>query len=298
MTLALPAPAFAAAAFTFSPASPLTGEPVTFSSTSTGPIRVQMWDLDGDGGCDDARGATARRSFTLPGRYAVKLCVNDDESSQVQTVTVRNRPPVAAFTYAPVPPAAGNTVWFTSTSADFEGPVIAIAWDLDGDGRFDDATGVQASRSFMAPGAYTVRLLAVDRDGATSIAGQRVQVGEGALPLLSPVAIVRLTARVMRGGTFIRRLGVRAPEGSRVRLRCRGGGCPYRRRSVTVGPKPVRFRRLERVLRPGAVIEIFVRKAGGMGKYTRFRVRTRRRPARMDACVTAGASRPTRCPTY
>jgi PKD repeat protein len=298
--LALPTPALAAPpdpSFTYSPASPLTGEVVTFSSTSIGTIRSETWDLDGDGACNDAAGHVVYRSFPLPGSYSVKLCLNGNEATESKAITISNRPPVASFTYAPVSPVAGDTVWFTSTSADFEGPVVDIAWDLDGDGRFDDARGVQAARSFPGPGAYTVGLLVLDRDGATSIARQTIPVTEGPLRLLSPFPIVRLTGRVISGGTSIRRLGVRAPRGARVNVRCRGRGCPYRGRSVTAGARPVRFRRLERVLRPGAVLEIFVTEPGKVGKYTRFRIRAGRRPARKDACVRPGASRPTRCPS-
>ena len=60
LVLALPAsPAWAqapVASFTYSPASPLSAQVVTFTSTSTGSITSLAWDLDGDGACDDAFG--------------------------------------------------------------------------------------------------------------------------------------------------------------------------------------------------------------------------------------------------
>ena len=68
--LALPASAVAqapAASFTYSPVSPLSGQLVSFSSTSTGMITSLDWDLDGDDVCDDAAGPTASRSFPAAG---------------------------------------------------------------------------------------------------------------------------------------------------------------------------------------------------------------------------------------
>jgi hypothetical protein len=59
----------------------------------------------------------------------------------------------------------------------------------------------------------------------------------------------------------------------------------------------VRVRRLERLLRPGVRIEVFVTKANVIGKYTRFRIRRGKPPARVDRCVRPGSSRPVRCPT-
>ena len=87
------------AAFTFFPASPLTDDPVTFTSTSTdpeGPIASQSWDLDGDGQFDDIATPSAARAFAAPGSYSVGLRVVDAdgaESSVTQAVAILARPP-------------------------------------------------------------------------------------------------------------------------------------------------------------------------------------------------------------
>src|SRR5688572_17566337 len=65
------------ASFSFSPAAPLTNEPVRFESTATGATVPPRWDLDGDRLCDDATGPTTERSFWPSGIYAVTLCVSD-----------------------------------------------------------------------------------------------------------------------------------------------------------------------------------------------------------------------------
>src|SRR5687767_12068998 len=93
------APAAPVASFSFSPTAPLTGEPVTFVSSSSGHVEPQRWGFDIDLRCDDAIGPTAQRSFPVAGAYKVTLCVTDgnDQGWQTRTVTVRNRPPAAAF---------------------------------------------------------------------------------------------------------------------------------------------------------------------------------------------------------
>jgi hypothetical protein len=56
------------------------------------------------------------------------------------------------------------------------------------------------------------------------------------------------------------------------------------------------FRSFERFLRPGAVIEVFVTKAGSLGKYTRLRVRRGKVPERVDLCLDAAGVKPISCP--
>ncbi len=70
-------------------------------------------------------------------------------------------PPAASFDYTPAAPAAGELVELRSTSTgvpEHTTPLV-LAWDLDGDGSFDDATGAAARPSFPA-GDHTVRLKA------------------------------------------------------------------------------------------------------------------------------------------
>ena len=98
--------------FTFSPPAPYTSEPVAFASTSTGATAPERWDLDGDLACDDATGPAATRAFWPAGSYEVTLCVTDgtDRATVTRRLTVHNRPPVAAITYAPLTPLTGDSV--------------------------------------------------------------------------------------------------------------------------------------------------------------------------------------------
>ena len=168
--LALPASAAAqapVASFTYSPVSPLTGQLVSFSSTSTGMITSLAWDLDGDDACDDAPGRPPRARSPPPGATRVSLCVNVDAAMQKQTIAVRNRPPVAPFSFSPASPAPTGD---GDAHLHLGGPRRADraqAWDLDGDGQYDDS-GYVAAGIALGRASHTVGLRVLDRDGAAA----------------------------------------------------------------------------------------------------------------------------------
>jgi plastocyanin len=109
------------ASFTFSPANPVVGETVTFTSTSEatdGSITEVQWDFDGDGEFDDAEGTPVMWSFAAPGAHTVQLRVrqsNGKRGTSFADVVVAP-PPVA-----PTPPPDGAL----SLMSPF--PVIRIA---------------------------------------------------------------------------------------------------------------------------------------------------------------------------
>ena len=85
-------------------------------------------------------------------------------------------PPIqASFTALPEQPALGDDVAFTATSTG--GTVHA--WDLDGDGAFDDAGGLKARTSFTSPGVHTVRLRTSNALYGTSDVAEREFTIEG-----------------------------------------------------------------------------------------------------------------------
>jgi Ca2+-binding RTX toxin-like protein len=92
------------ASFAYSPATPLTTDSVSFSSTSTAGTGEQIvrnqWDLDGDGSSETDTGATgsASRVYPNPGKVVVGLRVTDsdgDTSTATRTVTVATPPPLS-----------------------------------------------------------------------------------------------------------------------------------------------------------------------------------------------------------
>ncbi len=88
-----------------------------------------------------------------------------------------NIPPVAGFSVFPASPEAGQQVNLTSTSTDSDGAVQATNWDLDDDGQYDDASGLVATTSFPAPGAYDVGVEVSDDEGATDTEVKTITVG-------------------------------------------------------------------------------------------------------------------------
>jgi hypothetical protein len=227
-------------------------------------------------------------------------------AAAVASAGAPNVGPDATFSALPAEPVAGQVVRFVSYACDPDGRLREQAWDLDGDGVFDDAFGASASRSFPA-GSRTVGLRVTDNRGKVAVRRRTLDVALGQpeyvlprrsrTPLLSPFPIVRLAGSVTFIGTRIERLVVRsAPVCSRVTVRCRGEDCPWRRSTRVMARRPMRFRALERTLDAGTVLEVLVRKRDRIGKYTRFRLREGRGPARQDLCLRFDANRGSRCP--
>jgi glucose/arabinose dehydrogenase/PKD repeat protein len=90
---------------------------------------------------------------------------------RIQFVTA-NQPPVAVASANPTSGSAPLTVTFDgSGSSDPDGDPITYAWDLDGDGLFDDSTTVQPTFTYTQSGTFTARLRVTDSPGASSISG-------------------------------------------------------------------------------------------------------------------------------
>jgi glucose/arabinose dehydrogenase len=64
-----------------------------------------------------------------------------------------------------------------SGSSDFEGDPLTYAWDLDGDGQYDDSTAVKPSHTYNTPGVYNVGVKVSDPDGVSDTFSLQVKVG-------------------------------------------------------------------------------------------------------------------------
>ncbi len=91
----------------------------------------------------------------------------DIERGEVrQIVYESNDPPVAAFTMSPTSGLAPLFVSFDAVdSTDVNGGPLQFAWDMDGDGAYDDATGIRPTRTFNDPGLISIGLRVTDEDG-------------------------------------------------------------------------------------------------------------------------------------
>jgi hypothetical protein len=309
----------------WSPGKPAPHQTVTFEGqTDKGEVLLWEWDLNGDGEFDERTGKRVTYAYAGPGdiHIAVRATFADgDVRTHTGTVRVREpdpgKPPEASFVFFPAAPVAGEPVTLVSTSTDPDSPISASAlrWDLNGDGVFAEATGPSAIATFPAPGDYPVALQV--RTNTTDVVAAVVPVRAatvGVTPqsrfftLMSPFPVVRIAGRVTQKGARIRRLSVDAPPGATVKVRCQGRGCPFKRARHTVsmraraGALPpsrvTRIRRLEgRVLRSGAILRVSVTRSDAIGKFTRFRIRRGKPPARADMCLVPGSSSPAACPS-
>jgi PKD repeat protein len=304
--------------FKWTPGFPASSQTVNFESTSqvTGignAIAKYQWDLDGDTGNgfekDTGTTPTVSTTYPLPGQVAVRLRVTDtlgNRNTLKKTLTVVGQAPVASFTFAPAGPLANQPVTFSSTSVDPDGTIADLTWDLDGNSVYDNGAGPTALRTFPAAGAYVVGLRATDNEGAVAFYSQTVIVGAasvpppivspvGALRLLSPFPIVRIAGRTTRRGVHLKLLTVDAPQGSSVLVRCRGRGCPFKAKTRTASF--LRLHRLERPLRAGVMVRIYVTSRSAIGKYTLFKILKNAAPVRVDGCLMPGSLKPVVCPS-
>ena len=130
--------------FTTTPANPLSGQEVKFTSTSTdsdGTIASLAWDLDNDGNFDDGSKVEMRKTFLLPGLQVIRLrAVDDDGDFDVHQVTVNvvNRAPAPSIGALPNAPLSLEPVTFTAGGTDPDGAIVSAVWDLDGDNSLRD----------------------------------------------------------------------------------------------------------------------------------------------------------------
>lgn len=299
-------------------------------------IRSVQWDLDGDGEFEEeGRTVTHTYTERGSVSVRMRVREEDGDRRTVTKTIVVNGAPTANFSFSPSAPETGEAVKFTSSVDDPDGDSVTLEWRF-GDGATSTATSPSHTYSSEGTytvvltatdehGAFTTRTRSVtvsaqspepEPEPGPAPAGQppadQPPAGPGPTDLLpAPVAppptakrpvlmrpfpIVRIAGVVLQRASLIRILSVRAPRGSSIRVRCSGKGCPAPTIARTSATRLVRFHRFERRLPAGVRLELFVRKAGRIGKYTRFLIRGGKPPARVDRCLMPGKRRPVRCP--
>ena len=150
--------------------SPATGPPpltVTFDATESSDnrdIASYSWDF-GDGNSDT--GPVTINTYSKAGTYAVQLTVTDyfgNEAYDSTTVQVGAGEVGAQITTTPSP-AEGFvplTVAFDASGSTVQTTPATYKWDLDGDGVFDDATGIIVVKEYTLIGTYLVGLQITD----------------------------------------------------------------------------------------------------------------------------------------
>jgi glucose/arabinose dehydrogenase len=104
--------------------------------------------------------------------------VNLNGTIQEVSFSAGNSPPLAVATATPSNGDAPLDVQLdASGSTDSDGDSLSYAWDLDGDGQFDDSTAVNPSHTYTAPGTYEVSVKVSDGHQGSDTATVEVQAG-------------------------------------------------------------------------------------------------------------------------
>lgn len=166
-----------------------------------------------------------------------------------------------------------------------------------------DPTAEVASKPYVIPsGNETDTCTHVTPTGpgkGTFSSGTQTGGGSGPTPgttlsFIKPFPVIRIAGRFKGTRTTLTRVTVKTPRGTRIRIRCSGRGCAFKRKAVAA--RLISLRSLRRTYRPKATIEIRVTKAKKIGKYTRVRTRRGKAPVRLDRCLMPGKTKPVRCP--
>ena len=233
-----------------------------------------------------------------PGAYTTQAEQPDaaGNSALTQAVTftltpapVSSAAPTAAFTWVPSAPSVGQVVTLVSSSSDATSQIVGYAWDVAGSNAFLVGAATR-STVFSTSGNHVVHLRVSAADGLSSVAGATIPVLPAAYALMRPFPIVRITSSDTRSGIRLRLLRVQAPNGSRISVTCHNRGCPVRSQqklaaAAATGVAGYTFRKFQRALRAGVVLEIRVSAANLIGKYTRLTIRKGKLPQRVDRCL-------------
>jgi hypothetical protein len=213
--------------------------------------------------------------------------------------------PRASFVWTPQLPQIGETITLRSTSTELGGRIAKYAWDFHDDGpfgAFEEGSPV-ASASFATPAPHVIRLRVTDNNGASNVAAESVQMARPPVSagLMYPFPIIRITGRVFAYRVKISRLAVEARAGALITLSCTQHRCPVhfkRRTSASKGGHLIwtSFPRFERSFPAGVALKIRVSATGEIGAYTRFAIRRRQFPTRVDSCLDPSGVRAIACP--
>jgi glucose/arabinose dehydrogenase/PKD repeat protein len=123
-----------------------------------------------------------------PGGSLYYADINTGTIRRIRALVTNNAPNAVAGatpTSGPVP----LEVDFDGTdSSDPEGAALTFAWDLDGDGAFDDSTSAQPTFTYTASGTYTVRLRVTDPSGLTDTDQLTITAGSPPTPTIETPA--------------------------------------------------------------------------------------------------------------
>lgn len=141
------------------------------------------------------------------GQYTTNLEITHNSTIEVSPklvpveLNVLNTSPTASFTFNQ--PFIGYPVNFdATTSIDPDGSIVSYAWDLDGDGSFDDGTTPTISYTYDTLDSYTVSLQVVDDLDGVSEKSETFTIKEAPVLTVTPDSI---NESIPKNGTAVNR---------------------------------------------------------------------------------------------
>jgi glucose/arabinose dehydrogenase len=137
-------------------------------------------------GTDGLPDMSQRRTFAAQANGPVWLTGGPDgalyyadlSGGTVRRIQVTNNAPTARIVADRTSGTAPLAVSFDgTTSSDPENQTLTYAWDLDGDGAYDDSTAARPSFTYTLAGTVTVRLRVTDTAGLQGTATETITVG-------------------------------------------------------------------------------------------------------------------------
>ncbi|HXV58660.1 MAG TPA: Calx-beta domain-containing protein [Gaiellaceae bacterium] len=151
------------------------GTPLQLDGSAAGQVESASWDLDGDGGFDDADGLRPTVSFAEAGAYVIGLRATEGGRESVSyalvTVADTNRAPVLSSP-APAERSAtvvvGDELTLSVEASDPDGDTIAYSWRIDGADAGASGASLELAPTSEQVGVHDVDVTASDGAAAGS----------------------------------------------------------------------------------------------------------------------------------
>ena len=157
------------------------GMPLTFTGSATDPGNdtfTYEWDFDDSDGLTYSDAIGQNPSWTWPDDFsgAIYLRVSDDDGgvgTTSATVIINNIAP-SADAGGPYAGNEGSSLTLTGSATDPGTDTFIFEWDLDNDGLYDDAIGINPSWIWIDNGGYIISLKVTDDDGGVGFGSTNV----------------------------------------------------------------------------------------------------------------------------
>jgi glucose/arabinose dehydrogenase/PKD repeat protein len=136
------------------------------------------------------RGAASPVDLELsPGGDLFYVDIRGGTIRRIQYSAATNQTPTAQASANPTNGDAPLTVSFDGTgSSDLDGDALTYAWDLDGDGAYDDSSAARPAWTYTSPGTHVASLKVTDPLGASDTDSVAIGVGRPKVTISAPTS--------------------------------------------------------------------------------------------------------------